>query len=162
MTEPVAVTGVGVVSALGHGAEAFWAGLLGGVSGLRPIRRFALPSGAPILGGEVPPIAVADVARSAIGRRIDWVSLLALAACRLALEDAGLDPARLAPARTALGLGSAWGNLRETTVFLDRLFARGAGNPLLFPNLVFNAPLSYASIELGITGPTAMMSAACF
>src|SRR5207244_13632355 len=116
-----------------HGAEAFWAGLLGGVSGLRPIRRFALPSGAPILGGEVPPIAVADVARSAIGRRIDWVSLLALAACRLALEDAGLDPARLAPARTALGLGSAWGNLRETTVFLDRLFARWCGEPAALP-----------------------------
>src|SRR5207245_6352188 len=29
----------------------------------------------------------------------------------------------------------------------------------LFPNLVFNAPLSYASIELGITGPTAMVAA---
>src|SRR5439155_486272 len=55
--------------------------------------------------------------------------------------------------------GSAWGNLQETAAFLDRLFARGQGNPLLFPNLVFNAPLSYASIELGITGPTAMLSA---
>jgi len=158
MTE-VAVTGVGVVSALGHGKAVFWAGLVDGVSGLRPIRRFPVPSGAPILGGEVPPIAVTDVVRSAIGRRIDWVSLLALTACRLALEDAGLDPARLDPARTGLGLGSAWGNLQETTVFLDRLLARGAGNPLLFPNLVFNAPLSYASIELGITGPTAMLAA---
>ena len=158
MTE-VAVTGVGVVSALGHGKAAFWTGLVDGVSGLRPIRRFAVPAGAPILGGEVPPIAVTDVVRSAIGRRIDWVSLLALTACRLALEDAGLDPARLDPARTGLGLGSAWGNLQETAVFLDRLFARGAGNPLLVPNLVFNAPLSYASIELGITGATAMLAA---
>ena len=158
MTEPVAVTGVGVVSALGHGRAAFWAGLVEGVSGLRPIRRFPLPSGAPILGGEVPPIAVTDVVRSAIGRRIDWASLLALMACRLALEDAGLDPARLDPARTGLGLGSAWGNLQETAIFLDRLLARGAGNPFLFPNLVFNAPLSYASIELGVTGPTAMLA----
>src|SRR5207249_9860840 len=93
------------------------------------------------------------------GRRLDWVSRAAAARSPPGLEAAGVDPARLAPARTARGLGSAWGNLRETTVFLDRLFARGAGNPLLFPNLVFNAPLSYASIELGITGPTAMVAA---
>src|SRR5205814_5536833 len=77
----------------------------------------------------------------------------------LPLVDAGLAPGTLAPARTGLGFGSAWGNLHETGTFLDRLFARGQGNPLLFPNLVFNAPLSYASIELGITGPTAMLSA---
>src|SRR2546426_3256327 len=100
-----------------------------------------------------------ELVLTAIGRRIDWLSLMALAACRLALVDAGLTPGTLAPARTGLGFGSAWGNLHETAAFLDRLFARGQGNPLLFPNLVFNAPLSYASIELGITGPTAMLSA---
>jgi len=107
----------------------------------------------------VPALEPRAFVRTAIGRRIDWVSLMALAACRLALADAGLEPARLVPERTGLALGSAFGNLQETATFLDRLFARGAGNPLLFPNLVFNAPLSYASIELGITGPTTMLSA---
>ena len=29
---------------------------------------------------------------------------------------------------------------------------------MLFPNLVMNAPLSYAGIELGVTGPTAMLT----
>jgi len=154
----VAVTGIGVVSAFGHGVEPFWRGLTAGACGLRPIRRFEVPPGV-ALGGEVPPLERREVVLSAIGRRIDWVSLMALAACRLALADAGLGPGALEPARTGLGLGSAWGNLQETAAFLDRLFARGQGNPLLFPNLVFNAPLSYASIELGITGPTAMLSA---
>src|SRR5439155_10116652 len=111
------------------------------------------------LGGEVPPLDARAYVRTAIGRRIDWVSLMALASCRLALADAGIEPAALTPARTGLALGSAFGNLQETATFLDRLYTRGGGNPLLFPNLVFNAPLSYASIELGITGPTAMMSA---
>jgi 3-oxoacyl-[acyl-carrier-protein] synthase II len=154
----VAVTGIGVVSAFGHGVDPFWRGLVAGASGLRPIRRFEVPPGV-ALGGEVPPLERQELVRTAIGRRIDWLSLMALAACRLALADAGLAPGTLVPARTALGLGSAWGNLQETAAFLDRLFARGQGNPLLFPNLVFNAPLSYASIELGITGPTAMLSA---
>jgi len=154
----VAVTGIGVVSAFGHGVEPFWRGLTAGACGLRPIRRFEVPAGV-ALGGEVPPLERRELVLTAIGRRIDWLSLMALAACRLALVDAGLAPGTLAPARTGLGFGSAWGNLHETAAFLDRLFARGQGNPLLFPNLVFNAPLSYASIELGITGPTAMLSA---
>ena len=153
----VAVTGVGVVSGFGHGVEPFWRGLLTGASGLRPIRRFAVPSG-PALGAEVPSLDPRTLVRTPAGRRIDCVSLMALAACRLALEDAGLVGAALEPARTGLALGSAWGNLQETVVFLDRLHARGAGNPLLFPNLVFNAPLSYASIELAVQGPTAMLS----
>ena len=153
----VAVTGIGVVSAFGHGVEPFWRGLTAGACGLRPIRRFEVPPGV-ALGGEVPPLERQGLVLSAIGRRIDWLSLMALAACRLALADAGLGTR--APGRTGLGFGSAWGNLHETGVFLDRLFARGQGNPLLFPNLVFNAPLSYASIELGITGPTAMLCAA--
>ena len=152
----VAVTGIGVVSPFGHGVEPFWRGLVAGTCGLRPIRRFEVPRGV-ALGGEVPPLEPRELVTTAIGRRIDWVSLMLLAACRLALADAGL--AALEPARTGLGLGSAWGNLQETGAFLDRLFTRGGGNPLLFPNLVFNAPLSYASIELGITGPTAMLSA---
>jgi len=40
--------------------------------------------------------------------------------------------------------------------FMDRVYERGAGNPLVFPNMVMNAALAYLSIELGVTGPTVM------
>jgi 3-oxoacyl-[acyl-carrier-protein] synthase II len=155
MTVDVAITGLGVVSAFGVGVEPFWGALLAGECGVRPVARL----GAEALAGEAPPLAVKEFVRSALGRRIDRVSLLALAASRVALADAGLDDAALADARAALGLGSSLGNLHETAGFLDRLFARGAANPLVFPNLVFNAPLSYVSIELGVRGPTSMVSA---
>jgi 3-oxoacyl-[acyl-carrier-protein] synthase II len=151
----VVITGLGVVSALGHGVDAFWDGLVAGRSGLRPPTRLRDAG----LAGEVPALDPRTFVRTQVGRRIDRVSLMALAACRLALADAGHDPAALDPTRTGIALGSALANLEETTLFLDRLFERGAGNPLVFPNLVFNAPLSYASIELGVTGPTAMLSA---
>lgn len=154
MTREVAVTGIGVVSALGMGAAVFWEGLIGGRSGIGPVGRFA----ARAAGGEAPTPDVRAVAHSPFARRADRTSLLALAAVRLALDDAGGLPPGVEPARTGLVLGSALGNLGETTLFLDRLFARGAGNPLVFPNLVLNAPLSYASIELGVTGPTAFVT----
>lgn len=150
MTTAVAITGLGVLSAFGRGVAPFWEGLVAGRHGLAPSERAGGR-----LAGVVPTVDAADVVRTPQGRRIDRTSLLTLAACRLALADAGLDPA---PARVGLSLGSAFGNLSETAVYLDRLTAKGTANPLVFPNLVMNAPLSYASIELGVTGATAMVS----
>ena len=152
----VAVTGIGVVSAFGVGLTPFWDGLVAGQSAVRQLARARVPGVE--LGAEVPALDVRAFAQTPLARRIDRTSLLALAACRLALADAGEPLAAVAPERASLVLGSALGNLGETESFLDRLFERGAGIPLVFPNLVMNAPLSYASIELGITGPTAFLS----
>ncbi len=143
----VAVTGLGVLSAFGVGTDRFWQGLLSGRSPLVPHS-----SGVPV--GLVADLDARRFVRSAAGRRIDHASLMALAAARLALDDAGLGASP--PADAALVVGSMLGNLRETAPFLDRLVERGAGNPLVFPNMVMNAALSYVSIELGITGVTAM------
>jgi len=153
---PVAITGIGVVSAYGVGVGPFWEGLVAGRSAIRPLVRAGVPGVE--LGAEVPTLDVRAFAHTPLARRIDRASLLALAACRLAVADAGEPLAGIAPGRTGLVLGSALGNLGETEDFLDRLFERGTGIPLVFPNLVMNAPLSYASIELAITGPTAFVS----
>jgi 3-oxoacyl-[acyl-carrier-protein] synthase II len=155
MNRSVAVTGLGVVSALGIGVGPFWDALLAGRTGCGPARRIEV---ADVPVADVAGLDARDVVRSPQGRRIDRVSLMGLAAARLALADAGLVADALDPARTALGLGSAFGNVGETEVYLDRVLERGTGTPLLFPNLVMNASLSYAAIELGITGPTAMLT----
>lgn len=148
---PVAITGIGVVSAFGVGTAAFWEGLLAGRSPLAPDA-----SGVPI--GTVEGLDLRAIVRTPAGRRIDHASLLVLAAARLALADAGLADRALDRARSGLAIGSSLGNLRETPPFVDRVFEKGTGNPLVFPNMVMNAPLSYVSIELGIAGPTAMLT----
>jgi len=153
VSEPVAVTGLGAVSAFGVGVDALWEALLADRAGARPVEAF---DGG--LAAIVPPLVAKDFGLGPGARRIDRNSLLALVCCRLALADAGLAASDLVPERTGLVLGSAFGNLEETAGFLDRIVERGAGNPLVFPNLVMNAPLSYATIDLGITGPTAMLT----
>lgn len=153
---PVAVTGLGIVSGFGLGVALFWSSLCAGASALRRDEQYAA-LGAPLVG-RVDGLEVRAYAHGAGARRIDRTSLLALAACRLAVDDAGGLPAEVPAEHTGLVLGSSFGNLGETTLFLDRLFSRGIGNPLLFPNLVMNAALSYASIELGVTGPTALVT----
>lgn len=153
MTEPVAITGLGAVSTFGVGVDALWEALLAGRTNARKVAAF---DGG--LAATVPALAAREFGLGPGTRRIDRNSLLALVGCRLALADAGLAPEGLVPERTGLVLGSAFGNLEETAGFLDRIVARGAGNPLVFPNLVMNAPLSYATIDLGVTGPTAMLT----
>jgi len=145
----VAITGIGVVSPFGVGTEAFWSGLCAGACPLVP-GADGVPTGA------APALDPRAFVRTPGGRRIDHASLLALAAARLALDDAELPEGAVPPSRTGLALGSALGNVRETVSFMDRVYERGAGNPLVFPNMVMNAALAYLSIELGVTGPTVM------
>lgn len=90
----VAITGVGVVSALGVGSRVFWEKLLAGERGIRRISAFD-PSGfACQLGGEVPEFKVNDYvpksyrkATKVMARDIE----LAVAAADDAFRDAGLQ-----------------------------------------------------------------------
>jgi 3-oxoacyl-[acyl-carrier-protein] synthase II len=154
---PVAVTGIGVVSPIGVGREAFWRSLCDGTSGV-VVRSF--PSTIP--GRAKSPVAVADVQdfdakgwiRSAHLRRMDRLSRMIVTASRMAVEDAGVDLGGLAADRVGVLVGSAVGNVSESVDFLERVFTKGSAlaSPMLFPNLVLNAPASYAAMELGATG----------
>jgi 3-oxoacyl-[acyl-carrier-protein] synthase II len=156
MSDPVVVTGIGVVGPGGVGPEALWGVLTATDAPFAPV---AYDGGAPgALAATAPAIARGDVVRTPVGRRIDRLSLMMLTASRDALSRAGLSDDDLAGERTGVVLGSAFGNFEETAGFLDRLRARGRANPMLFPNLVMNAALSYVSIELGVTGPTLMVT----
>src|SRR5437762_4523094 len=49
----IAITGMGVLSPIGQGVEAFWSGLINGVSGITPIERFPTHDLRVRRGGEV-------------------------------------------------------------------------------------------------------------
>src|SRR2546426_12333529 len=53
MSDRIAITGMGVVSPIGQGVEAFWAGLINGVSGITTIERFATHDLRVRRGGEI-------------------------------------------------------------------------------------------------------------
>ena len=135
----VVITGIGIVSPLGIGAEAFWANLLAGVCGLKRIDLFD-PSGfkSP-LGGQVPPYKIAQEvpksyrkATKVMARDIE----LAVLAAKDAFASSGLkskadDPAEpdFDPARFGcnVGAGLISCELDELTYALDQ--ARSADDP---------------------------------
>jgi 3-oxoacyl-[acyl-carrier-protein] synthase II len=86
----VVISGIGLLTALGEGPEANWKALVAGESGIGPIRAYDPAPLQTRLGGE---IADFDATRFATKRQLRTVNRgdrLALAAARLALDDAGL------------------------------------------------------------------------
>jgi 3-oxoacyl-(acyl-carrier-protein) synthase len=104
----VVVTGSGVLSPLGVGLEAHWAGLAAGRPAARTLprlQRLGLGSSA---GAEVPAEALAPhLARLPRKQQklYSRMTLLAMIAARLAMDDAGLAPGTLDPSRLGVYLG---------------------------------------------------------
>ena len=148
----IVVTGVGSVSALGIGGGAAVAEALArGAPAIRPIRAFPTAGFTSHLGAEVgdlTPYLTADEVR-----RLSRVSQLTVVACRLAMADAGLEPAALPG--LGLVLGSQYGDFRSSEEFARGYLARGplGLSPMIFPSTVMNVMAALAAINLGARGP---------
>ena len=90
----VVITGLGMLSPLGHSVEESWANLLAGVSGIGRITQFDASDLATRIAGEVKEFNVRDHMDFKEARRMSRASQLTVAAARMALADAGL-PERL-------------------------------------------------------------------
>jgi 3-oxoacyl-(acyl-carrier-protein) synthase len=178
----VAITGIGVVTPLGSTHAEYWKRLCAGDTAIGPLDAALTPDGLPRLGATIPETSIKALALSPALRRADKVSRMIAAATRDALADAriaasardvaNIEPTRpgaagattaawhVASDRLGIVVGSSVGNLAETDAHLTRICARGpaAASPLLFPNLVLNAPASYASMETGAVGPNLTVS----
>jgi 3-oxoacyl-[acyl-carrier-protein] synthase II len=106
------LTGFGVVSPIGATPAAFWQSLVGGASGIRPIRSFdasALPCR---IAGEIPDFAAKSVieksyrkALNAMGRTVQ----LGVVAAQFAVHDAGLKKGDVDPFRFGVEFASVMG-----------------------------------------------------
>ncbi len=151
---PVVITGMGIVSPIGFGPRQFWSALCDGGSGIRPIEQWPVPAGEPRLAAQVPAFPAREFIASAHLRRMDRLSRMIVSASRMALDDAHAVLSRVPPDRLGVVVGSALGAVSESAHFLERVYTKGpaAASPMVFPNLVLNAPASYVAMELGATG----------
>jgi len=154
------ISGLGVVSPLGIGAEAFWDALCSGKTAIAEIRRFDPGPKPPRLGAEVAALPARETLPAAIVRRMDRLARMIAVAAVLAVTDAGLGAKDTEAEDLGVVVGSELGNLAEAAQFLDRVFTKGPSlaNPMLFPNLVLNAPASEVAMALLWRGPNLTVS----
>jgi 3-oxoacyl-[acyl-carrier-protein] synthase II len=155
---PIAVTGLGAVSALGIGRARLAAGLRAGACGFGALTRFPAEgfraSGVAELREPLPPPA------AGAGRRgLSRCDRLAIEAAREAAADARLE--EIDPARVAVIFGAgAGGTLEAEEYFLERWRgARRAARPLAaqLPSAAGDA----VALLLGARGPRATLATAC-
>ncbi len=117
----VVVTGLGVVSSIGLGAEDFLEGLREGRSGAKPITVFDTEGFAYANGCEVVDFEPLDWIRTLDAQQLGRASQFAVGAARMALEDAGLDVAELRDRRGLISIGTTDGASHD----LDQLVEVG-------------------------------------
>ncbi len=156
----VAVTGIGVVSALGINAEQFWKSLALGRTGIRPIKsldvtRFKIPNGAE--AGLFDPLAHLDAKSAGM---LDRSTQLASAAAEEAIATSGL---RVDGDRTAVVTGCSLGGKISEDEAYRRLYSEGRERfePMTIPRVMANASASWISMRHRITGPCYTVSTAC-
>jgi 3-oxoacyl-[acyl-carrier-protein] synthase II len=159
----VVITGLGAVSSIGIGVDAFIAAVREGVNGASPITSFDT-TGFPY----VTAVEVRDFEPSAYLERLNveqWgrSGLFAAAASRLAVQDAGIDPELLSRGSTCSVMGTTAGESQVLQAMLGQWTANGLNSidPALPPLSPAGKIAAAVSSELDLTGECLTIPTAC-
>ncbi len=149
----VVVTGIGVVSPIGFGADAFRTGLLRGTPGIAPIKRFDTVGLACDKAALIEDLPARRLAPLADTRRMDALTRFAVVAATLALKDAGLT-GRIAPERIGLHVAMSGGPVGSAQIFAEALEAHGIEGlgAKFFPPIVISIVAGQVGIACQIRG----------
>lgn len=160
------ITGIGLITPIGTGVEAFRAGLRAGRSPVKPIDRFDPSPFRSQVAAQVDDFDPLAWMPPKTARQLDRFSQFGLVAGRLALDDAGMTPGAngaAAPERIGIYLGSALGGIayaeEQHTRFLERGIRQVAPNLAL---AVFGgAAPANLGIALDVRGPILSTANSC-
>jgi 3-oxoacyl-[acyl-carrier-protein] synthase II len=154
MDKRAVITGLGLVTPLGVGKDAFARNLFAGQSGVGSITAFDTSRFPSRRGAAVTDFDPRDFIALKNRRRMDRLSQMSAAAARMALEDAGLEVTAANRDRIGVVLGVAFGGTDVAARFVRSIFDEGPNfaSPMLVPNTVMNAPAGHSAIELGLRG----------
>ncbi|HZZ65694.1 MAG TPA: beta-ketoacyl-[acyl-carrier-protein] synthase family protein [Candidatus Baltobacteraceae bacterium] len=158
----VAVTGLGMVTPLGIGAGQMWRTLLSGAIAIRALTRFDASAYPSRMAAQIDDF---DASAFLSRRREQWTdrfSQIAVAAARLAVDDAGL-PVESLRSQTGVFAGSALGGVALAEEQMAVFNAQGLRSvrPLLAISVFGGAAASNIAIEFGLTGPAGANSNSC-
>ena len=160
----VVVTGMGAITPLGLNVKDTWQALVEGRSGIGRITQFD-PSPYPTqIAGEVKGFDPGEYMDAKEARRTARFSQFAVAAAKMALEDAGftVDEGKAEDVGVVMGTGIGGGLIESEKAHLT-LLNRGARRvaPLFVPSMIPNAAAHHVGCAFGAKGYTSTIIAAC-
>jgi 3-oxoacyl-[acyl-carrier-protein] synthase II len=146
----IAISGIGIVAPGAIGVDAFRALLNAGTSAIAPVERFDTEGLSAHNAALVVDFKARDYIPAMKLRRMNTLSRYAVAAARLAMDDAGVS----LPNEAGVAAGTAFGPVQTSIDYMQEYVAKGAAlaPPQLFAESVANAPGSHIAIELDLRG----------
>ena len=159
----VVVTGLGAVTPIGIGKEAFWNALIAGKNGIGKITRFDSTGYTAQIAGEVLDFDPVQFIDKKEVKRMDRYTHFALAATKLAIEDAKLDVKTIDGDRAGVFIGSGIGGMETLHNQYEKLFTKGASriSPFFIPMMIANMASGNVAIAFGLRGACECIVTAC-
>ncbi len=162
-TTRIAVTGIGIYSAIGNNPRDFWNALVEGKSGADTIKSFDASNYKSRVAAEVKGFAPEEYLSKKRIRRMSRFSQLATCAALQAVQEAGVEVDKMDPMRVGTVIGTAAGDYTNLEAQHKGLLERGPGfgHPLAVPMIIPNMSSANIGIDLNITGPNMGVATAC-
>ncbi|SEO56809.1 3-oxoacyl-[acyl-carrier-protein] synthase II [Propionispora vibrioides] len=159
----VVITGLGAISPIGVGKDDFWQALMEGKCGIGRITRFDPSEYSTQIAGEVKdfdPVKYIDKKES---KRMDRASQFAIAATKMAFEDAAMDLDKEDRTRIGTLVGTGIGGIETLHEQYKILFEKGPNrvSPFFVPMMIGNMVAGHTSITFGLQGPNSCVVTAC-
>ena len=163
MKNRVVITGLGAVTPIGIGKDEFWKGLLEGKNGIEKITRFDASEYGAQIAGEVKDFDPAAFIDKKEAKRMDRYAQFAVAASKLAIEDAGLELEKENCDRIGTYIGAGIGGIETMHNQYEKLFAKGPSriSPFFIPMMIANLATGHVAIQFGLHGPSECVVTAC-
>ena len=152
--QPIAITGLGVISPSGMDKKVFWANVAHGRSAVEKIERFDASAYPSRIAGTVKELDAYSNVSSRLLKKIDLFSHMALVASEMCLNDAGINLPDEDLKRVGIFMGNALGGWLYAETELRDMYLEGREgvSPFMASAWFPAAPQGQISIHYGIKG----------
>jgi 3-oxoacyl-[acyl-carrier-protein] synthase II len=160
----VVITGLGIVSPVGHDVATAWANILAGRSGIGLIERFDTTNFPTHFGGEIKKLNLEPYMTPKDARRMDAFMQYGVVAGIQAMRDSGFQVTEANTQRVGIMMGSGMGGLESIEEAYDRYMETHSPkkvSPFFIPASIINLVGGHLSIVFKITGPNLAVATAC-
>ena len=163
MKTRIVITGIGMITPLGHDIRTVWKALVEGRSGIGQITRFDASAFPSRIAGEVKKFDPLQFMDAKEAHRTDPFIQYALAAALMAIDDARLSVPSGSAVRTGVLVGSGRGGVTTNEKNMVAFLAKGhrAVSPHYTPMTLVNMASGFIARKVGAKGPCLDVSTAC-
>ncbi|MEW7976312.1 MAG: beta-ketoacyl-ACP synthase II [Candidatus Sedimenticola endophacoides] len=159
----VVVTGLGLVTPVGHTVKECWDNILTGKSGIQPITHFDIEPFSTRFGGPIYGFDITQYISKKEARKMDKFIHYGLAAGCQAIEDAGLEVTEENAGRIGVAIGAGIGGITGIENSYQAYVDGGPRKitPFFVPANIVNMVAGNLSIKYGLKGPNYSIVSAC-